>query len=275
MPSPFPGMDPFIEVNPRWEEFHDWFVRELARQSAPNARELGCWIAVERTVYQREPSGEIVLIGEPDHTMGVDTASPAWNEPPAQRGGVALAEPRAIHEVVLDFAKLERIKQDYLVVRELGQFPRIVAVVEVLSPGHKVGSYAARYREKRMRFLTSRAHFVEIDLLRDGPNPSRQLFRELQAAPYFIFIARKTALGRNEEGYPLQLQDPLPVIGVPIGPPRPDLPLDLDAAFQSAYDLSIRPGSINYAAETPAPPLSDADAAWVKQVVQSKIAPAR
>ena len=191
-------------------------------------------------------------------------------DPPAQRGRTALAEPRAIHEVVLDTATLERIKQDYLVVRELGQFPRILAVVEVLSPGNKVGSYAVRYREKRMRFLTSRAHFVEIDLLRDGPNPSRQLFRELPDGPYFILVARKTALGRKEEGHPLYLQNPLPVIGLPIGPSRPDLPLDLAAAFSAAYDLSIRPGSIPYAEETPSAPLSDADAAWVKQVVYGK-----
>jgi hypothetical protein len=227
-------MDPFIEVNPRWKAFHAWFMRKLAEQALPKARELGCWIDVERSVYQREPSGEIVLIGEPDPET------------------------------------LERVKQDYLVVREYGQVSRILAVVELLSPGNKIGTYVPRYREKRMRFLTSRAHFVEIDLLRDGPNPSRQLFPDLPPTPYFILIARKTALGRNEEGYPLRLQDPRPVIGLPIGPPRPDLPLDLAAAFNAAYDLSIRPGSIRNAQETPSPPLSDADAAWVNPVVQRK-----
>jgi hypothetical protein len=72
MPSPFPGMDPFLEINPRWEAFHAWFMRKLAEQALPKAQELGCWIDVERTVYQREPGGEIVLIGEPDHTVGVD-----------------------------------------------------------------------------------------------------------------------------------------------------------------------------------------------------------
>src|SRR5438477_7019122 len=109
MGSPFPGMDPFLEVNPRWETFHAWFVRKLAEQALPKAQELGCWIDVERTVYQREPSGEIVLIGEPDHTVGLDVSSPAWSEMPSRFGAVALAEPRAIHEVVLDPAALERI----------------------------------------------------------------------------------------------------------------------------------------------------------------------
>ncbi len=269
MPSPFPGMDPFLEVNPRWEAFHAWFVRKLAEQSLPKAQELGCWIDVERSVYQREPSGAIVLLGEPDHTVGEDSSSPAWSEPSKSHGGIAVAEPKAIHEVVLDPATLERVKQDYLVVRELGQFPRVLAVVELLSPANKSGNYVPRYREKRMKFLASRAHFMEIDLLRGGDNPSRQLFPELPAAPYFIFIARKTAFGRNEEGYPLRLQDPLPVIGLPVGPSRPDLPLDLAAAFRSAYDLSVRPGSIRYAEETPPePPLSEADATWVHQLLR-------
>jgi hypothetical protein len=39
--SPFPGMDPFLEINPRWEVFPGWFIRELARQSVVQARELG------------------------------------------------------------------------------------------------------------------------------------------------------------------------------------------------------------------------------------------
>ena len=270
MPSPFPGMDPFLEERQRWKAFHGWFMRKLAEQSLPKARELGCWIDVERSVYQREPSGEIVLIGEPDQTVGADVANPAWTEPSSGAGAVVLAEPRAIHEIVLDPAKLARVKQDYLVVRELDQFARVLAVVEVLSPANKSGKYVPRYREKRMKFLTSLAHFMEIDLLRRGKNPSRQLFPELPAAPYFIFVARKNPLGRKEGGYPLRLQDSLPVIGLPIGPGRPDLPLDLQTAFQAAYDLSVRPGSIRYGEETPSEPrLGKEDAAWVEQLIQT------
>src|SRR5262249_10873944 len=120
MPSPFPGMDPFLEVNPHWQLFHAWFMRKLAEQSLPQAQQFGCWIDVERTVYQREPSGETVLIGEPDQAVGVDITGPSWDRSSSTAGGVALAEPQAIHEVVLDPNEMERVKQDYLVVRELG-----------------------------------------------------------------------------------------------------------------------------------------------------------
>ena len=270
MPSPFPGMDPFIEVNPRWEGFHAWFVRKLAEQSLPKARELGCWIEVGRTVYQKEPSGEAVLIGEPDETLAVDAPSRGWSAATLRESYVALAEPKAVREVVLDPASVERIKQDYLVVRELGRFTRVLAVVELLSPANKEGTYVPRYREKRRKWLASHAHFMEIDLLRGGENPSRQLFPELSPTAYFIFVARKTPLGRNEEGYPLRLQDPLPTIGLPLGPPRPDLPLDLASAFRSAFDLSIRPGSIDYGQESvPDPPLNESDAAWIEQIIHA------
>jgi hypothetical protein len=183
---------------------------------------------------------------------------------------VALHEPKAVHEVVLDPDTLERVKQDYLVVRELGQFQRVLAVVEVLSPANKRGSYVPRYREKRRRYLESRAHFMEIDLLRGGENPSRGLFPELPESAYFVFVARKTGLGRHEEGHPLSIRDPLPVIGLPLGPPRPDLPLDLAAAFRSAYDLSIRPGSVHYREESPPPPpLSEDNAGWVCEIARA------
>jgi len=262
-------MDPFLEVNPRWELFHAWFVRELARQALPKARELGCWIDVGRTVYQHEPGGEVVLVGEPDETVAVDPSSPRWSPAASPSTRAALAEPKAIHEVVLDPDGPERVKQDYLVVRELGQFARMLATVEVLSPANKSGNYVPRYREKRLRCLSSRAHFMEIDFPRGGDNPSRRVFAELPPTSYFILVARKTDLGRNEEGYPLRLPDPLPVIGLPLGPPRPDLPLELGAAFGAVYDLSIRPGSIRYADETPPEPARDAaDAAWVSSVLQ-------
>ena len=104
MPSLFPGMDPFLEINPRWEWFHAWFVRKLAEQSLPKAQELGCWIDVERMVYQREPSGQVVLIGGPDEAVAADPSGPEWRSLAA----VAVAEPKVIHELVLDPATLQR-----------------------------------------------------------------------------------------------------------------------------------------------------------------------
>jgi hypothetical protein len=269
MPSPFPGMDPFLETQPRWKLFHDWFVRKIAEINLPRAEQIGCWIDVERDIYQREPTGELVLLGAPDEVLAVQSEGGAWRVA-SGAGGVMLAEPQAVHEIVLDPDEMDRHKQDYLVVRENDQFARVVAVVEVLSPANKQGKYVPKYQEKRRRCISSTAHFMEIDLLREGEGPSRALFPELPRTPYFIFVARQRGMGRNEEGHPLRLQDPLPVIGLPVGPGRPDLPLELPAAFAAAYDLTVRPRSIRYGDEpVPGPQLSPEDAAWVREVAAS------
>lgn len=268
MPSPFPGMDLWVEQH--WESFHGWFVRELARQMLPKARALGCWVDVERSVYQKDPSGGVSLLGASDDTVWVkyDGAN-AWETGGGTALQVAIAEPKAIHEVVLNYVESERIKQDYLVVREMDQRRPVLAMIELLSPANKSGFYAPKYQEKRLTMLAVSAHFMEIDFLRSGDNPSRDLFPELDAAPYFIFVARKTATGRQEAGFPLLLQDPLPTVGLPIGPPRPDLPLDLQAAFEAAYELSIPPGLMPY--DLPPVPALDRDAAaWANAILRQQ-----
>jgi hypothetical protein len=62
------------------------------------------------------------------------------------------------------------------------------------------------------------------------------------------------------------LQDPLPLIGLPLGGGRPDLALDLGAAFRSAYDIATHPGPIDYAREeVPGRKLSSEDEKWARQ----------
>lgn len=74
---------------------------------------------------------------------------------------------------------------------------------------------------------------------------------------------------RHEEGYPIRLRDPLPVVGLPLTPDRPNLPFDLQEAFRSAYSLSMRRGRIDYANEAvPDAPLSTADQECVEGVLQ-------
>ena len=266
MPSPFPGMDPWVEQH--WESFHGWFIRELARQMLPKARALGCWIDVERSVYQKDHSGGVSLLGAPDDTVWLKYDGPnEWDSGGGTALQVAVAEPKAIHEVVLNDVDSERMKQDYLVVREMGRRRPVLAMIELLSPANKSGSYAPKYQEKRLKMLSVSAHFMEIDFLRSGDNPSRDLFPELEASPYFIFVARKTATGRQEAGYPLLLQNPLPTIGLPIGPPRPDLPLDLQAAFDSAYDLSVPPGYMPYDLP-PIPAIDEKEASWASALIR-------
>jgi hypothetical protein len=155
-----------------------------------------------------------------------------------------------------------------LVVRENQRWPRALALVELLSPANKTGSYARVYNAKRTKMLAGRTHFMEIDCLRGGENPLRNLSAAVQPTPYFVFVARKTALGRNEEDYPIRLQDRLPTIGLPLGDNRSDLPMDLGEAFRAAYYLTTGGRPIHYPSEpVPEPPLAPEDAIWAKDLL--------
>lgn len=261
-------MDPFLEVPVLWETVHGWFIRKLAEHALPEAQSLGCWIGVERSVYQREPSGELTLIGEPDALSWADFAAVSPLAA-SSGGGLAVAEPLAVHEVVLSPEEQQLYKQDYLVVRELGRTSRVLAVLELLSAANKERSgYGPVYREKRMRLLTSRTHFMEIDLLRGGLNLSRDKFPELAPAPYFVFVARKTSVGRQEGGRTVTLQERLPVVALPAFPGGPDLHLNLQAAFDAAFEMSVPPGLIDYRhLSVPPPSLTPDDAEFVRGVV--------
>lgn len=265
--SPFPGMDPYLEQNPQWEVFHGWFIRELARLSVSAARELGCTIDVERSVYGRDSTGELVLFGEPDALLLRDHSATQGSSVGA---ALEVARPQAIHEVTLQSELSGRHKQEYIVVRTEEAWTPVLAVVELLSFANKQGTYATKYREKRSHYLASSTNFMEIDFLRAGTNPSRELFRELPTTAYFIYIARKNGYVRLDEGYPLGLREPLPKIGLPLGPGRIDLPLDLAGAFRSAYDLGYRSNWLRYGREpVPPPTLAEDDRSWVNSVIQA------
>jgi len=263
MSSPFPALDPFMELQDRWQSLHGWFIRKLAEQTMPKAEALGCWIDVERVVYQPDPEGEFFCLGVPDDYVAERTFAES-----GVGGTVALAQPKAVHELEYDPEDPAAFRQDYLVVRDAENYRRVLAVVEVLSPANKSGSYKPRYREKRASYMSSKAHFMEMDFLRGGENPARKLFPELAPTPYFIYVARKRPMGRCDEGYPIRLQDPLPVIGLPIGPPRPDLALDLPAAYEAAHKLTAGARDVRYSQEAvPPPALTSEDAARVREIV--------
>ncbi len=265
--SPFPGMDPFLEKAQTWGCFHGWFIYELASQIIPAARQVGLDVFVERSVYRRVPDSNMRLLGGPDSWLLQETISnPSdWKH---SDGGIVTAQPRAVHEVLIDDdEQLTVHKQYFLVIREkMSDMVRDVAVAELLSPANKAGEYAEKYQKKREHFLASQSHFLEIDLLRDGANPSRERFPELSKTPYFIFLARKNWLGWNEEGFPVRLQELLPTIGLPLTPDRPILPLNLQAAFESAFNLSAFVSERLYG-ELPGPALSDEDQAFVSNIL--------
>ena len=63
---------------------------------------------------------------------------------------------------------------------------------------------------------------------------------------------------------PLYLQEPLPILPVPLLPPDPDVPLDLGHALAIIYDRSGYDLRIDYTQSPPGPALFAEDEAWLE-----------
>jgi hypothetical protein len=117
---------------------------------------------------------------------------------------------------------------------------------------------------KRQETLSSDVHWVEIDLLRGG-TPS---LTRLRPSDYRILVSRAGERARARY-WPVRLRQPLPVIGIPLRPPDPDVPLDLGAVLVAAYDRGAYDLSIDYG-QPADPPLNSADAAWANHLLRDR-----
>src|SRR5437870_12499576 len=172
MPSPFPGMDPFLETNPIFQELHTQMLAEMQALLQPQLRPK--YVArLERHLSEGSvwdaPSGAISLARkEPDLTI-VSRATGRRHV-----GSTAtLARPAASAREELDADELEVRKQRRIVIYVQDRPRRAVTGIELLSPGNKQPGTVAfdRYREKRASAMHGGLHWVEIDLQRGGERP--------------------------------------------------------------------------------------------------------
>lgn len=254
MPSPFPGMDPFIEGQ-RFDDFHHAYVIGIRELLVPLVRPKYI-VEAERYVYL---TGEVederaARLVRPD--LAIVEATP---EIGASEGGtVATLEPRIMAVPVAD-----EDGQLFLTIRTRDD-RQVVTVIELLSPTNKDGGVGRReYLTKRANYLRTRTNAVEIDLLRGGTRLPTQ--EPLDEADYFAFVTRQGGW-MHVEVYGWKLPDRLPVIPVPLQGGDPDVGLDLQAAFDRVYDASGYDYSLDYRREV-APELSAANRQWVGQRV--------
>src|SRR3712207_116305 len=74
MPSPFPGMNPYLENPEIWSEFHSRMIVAIA-DALDDCLSRDYRVAVEKRIYLNE-AGESVLVGIPDVSV---TAKPHKN----------------------------------------------------------------------------------------------------------------------------------------------------------------------------------------------------
>ena len=252
MPSPFPGMDPFIEGQ-GWEDFHQEYIAALRRALVARVRPRYI-VRLERRVYvERDP--EVLA----DHIRPDLVVVEPKGAKAAREAAVAVAA----KPVVLTLPMPEYRRQAYLTVRQPDTL-HVVTVIELLSPANKrLGSDGRReYLRKRQVVLQSDTHLVELDLLRGGDR--LPTIEPLPAGDYYAFICRAERRP-GVEVYAWSLRQPLPSVPVPLAGEDPDVTLDLQSAFTTAYDGAGYDYSLDYRRAVE-PALSDPDRAWADQV---------
>jgi hypothetical protein len=252
MPSPFPGMDPYLEAPAGWQEFHSRFINTMSDFLVPKVRPKYA-VHIERYVYVVEVFGEEGRI-RPDIAI-VETE---------QQGSIAEQQAYAVATAILvPLPVLEEVRHYFLEIREVAT-QKVITVIEMLSPFNKrAGKGRDEYLSRRNEILLSDVHLVELDLLRDGERVP--MGKPLPPADYYAIISRSYKRPMAEV-YAWTIRQPLPTIPIPLKRGEPDVMLDLQAVFTTVYDRAGYDYRLPYDRE-PEVPLKPEDAEWAKQII--------
>ena len=240
MPSPFPGMDPYLEAPGLWPDVHHGLTSEiqavLNRQLRPKYH-----VRVEERVYisdENDPGRKVIIPDLQIHDAGAQYSRSLWT-PETAASTATLVEPVLLTTLIED-----EIHEPYLELVDHAS-RSVVAVIEILSPANKVAGSRGRasYEQKRQETMRSFTHLVEVDLLRDGVSlHAREI---LPLADYYVHVSRR---GQRPRGlvWPILLPQRLPVIGIPLLPDDPDVSLDLQSVLNIAYERAAYDLEIDY-----------------------------
>lgn len=264
MPSPFPGMNPFLESPAVWPGFHGRLIASLG--NAINGVAPKTYFAdIEQRVFLVKPGDPYQQVIVPDVAVAESTVTPP---PPVDTsdGGTAIA---AVTPSIRVQMLEEEIAERFITIRSgPGETKsEIVTIIEVVSPSNKlIGSSGhTSYLKKREEILNSRTHFIEIDLLRGGDR--RHLGPGGYSADYLITLSR-TEERPLADLWPTNLTMRLPTIPIPLMPGDDDLVIDLQKIFHQVYDESGYDRRIRLSDPLPKPPLSEKNAEWIQQFIK-------
>ncbi len=269
MPSPFPGMDPFLEAPDYFPGLHGSMIAYLReylqpRLPEPYYAEIADRVWVETSHRPLEPDLNVLRAEKPTG----DTAP--------NGGGVAVATATATRtQPVVVTVPLEERRETVVEIYARRDQERLVTSIEVLSLTNKTPGQQGRdlYLRKQRELLSGRVHLVEIDLLRAG--------RHTTAVPLGAMLAKTGPLDYhvcihhfdNAEDYfiyAIRLPDRLPEIAVPLLPGDPPVNVDLQAVFDRCYDTGPYRRRVRYAEVVPPPPLPSEQQEWVDKLLQNK-----
>ena len=136
MPSPFPGMDPYLE-EPLWPDVHQELASAVRRQLVPRLGLAYAAVLASRTVFDDDPEAKIGVMYPEVAVLPKRGPSGAPDGGPASSGR---QEPAGITPATLTLTSLPSVKVRLvrIEIRFLAT-NRLVTAVEILSPVNKRG----------------------------------------------------------------------------------------------------------------------------------------
>lgn len=154
MPSPFPGMDPYLEKRSLWPDFHSSFITYIREHLQEQIRPK----------YNARIEERIHLI-QPPHNYYPDLSI---IRPPRAEGALVVAEKSIVADNPYLVEMLEsEFREPYI---EIVYLPtgEVVTTIELLSPINKTGEGQQGDRVQQPQTMSRSANLVEVDLLRAG-----------------------------------------------------------------------------------------------------------
>lgn len=252
--SPFLGMNPYLENPQLWRGFHTNLASEIAAQltlqladSYAALVEVDLVIASIHNDNKRDLRPDTVIIDSSASTTSLPVATMVASAPTARREVLEIL-PEKVRRVVIKLAETNEV----------------VTLIEILSPTNKRGEGLVKYRQKRHDILLSDTHLVEIDLLRSGIRPGKEV-DEADLAFDYALVVNRTGLKRISDIWHVTLDNPLPNLPIPLLYPDEDVVLNMTQLIEQVMVRYSFTRVIDYDKPIPNPKLRPEIAQWWEQ----------
>lgn len=270
MPSPFPGMDPYLENPALFPAVHQSLITylwdELNTKLPPH--------------YVANIGERVFITGIGDHEQPIYpdvfiVQYPNAGHDGSSESGVAVAEaPPLVSDEPYRVTNLSDERREvFIEIVPIADESQVITLIEVLSPANK--AYGNRghktYVEKQQSILESDTHLIEIDLLRGGLHTvavSEESLRVRGVFDYRVCLHRASASSQFDV-WAFTVRQRFPRFAIPLGPEDADLVVDLQTLFNRCYDAGNFARRINYQNEPPMP-WRATDTAWADAILREK-----
>ena len=269
MPSPFPGMDPWLEKRGVFPDLHNRFIAALSAAlnavlPPPYFTAIGTRVVIEGDSPNRYVEPDVDILKPP----GLN-----GSHGPSGGGGVATAEavevaPMTIHVDDDDFT-------EWLIdVRTGDGDDQLVTSIELLSRSNKRAGSEGReeYIRKQREMRERRVNMVEIDLLRSGSHttvvPLAAAMKKTGPFDYHVCVYRAER-PKDLQVYAIRLPQKLPPVSIPLSPGSAGVMVNLQTILDRCFEVGLYSRRVKYA-EPCDPPLSPEQQSWADGILREK-----